>query len=51
MNDKNQLRVDVPSELYERLRTAAYDGRESMAQITRRALERELKKMEKKRGK
>ncbi len=51
MNDKNQLRVDVPSDLYERLRTAAFEGRESMAKITRRALERELAKLEKKRGK
>ena len=51
MNDKNALRVDLPSELYERLRKAAFEGRESMAQITRRALERELAKLERKRGK
>lgn len=48
MNDKNALRVDLPSKLYERLRKSAYEGRESMAEITRRALDRELGKLERK---
>ena len=51
MNDKYQLRVDVPAQLHERLRKEAFEGHESMAEITRRALERELNRLEKKRGK